>query len=75
MVAMAGVVTVDHEADQAKGQYPIFRKTFAALIAVTLLFAASVHAKEPIRIDASPEDAGKVSFSRMLYSLPARKRQ
>lgn len=46
-----------------------------ALMAATLLFAATVQAREPIRIDASTEATTRASIMQMTKSLSPRKQQ
>jgi hypothetical protein len=77
---MAAAVAVavaerDRITDQSQGPNVMFRKTLNVLMAVALLFAASVHAKEPIRIDATSDATATATFERMTSSLSPRKQQ
>ncbi len=53
----------------------MFRHAFFAMSVAAVLFAANVQASDPLRIDASSDDAAKASFARMIEPLPAGKRQ
>lgn len=53
----------------------MLRNILNVLIAAALLFAASVHAREPIRIDATSDATAQASFARMTSSLSPRKQQ
>jgi hypothetical protein len=76
MAAVAvAVVERDRISDQSQGPNSMFRNTLNVLMVVALLFAASVHAKEPIRIDATSEATATATFERMTSSLSPRKQQ
>ena len=79
VVEMAAVVVAvverDRISDQSQGPNSMFRNTLNVLMVVALLFAASVHAKGPIRIDATSEATATATFERMTSSLSPRKQQ